>query len=162
MQRQGTLNPKSAVWAKAVLRRGANAQSRTALPAALPPDDEAAAAAAHGGELVGQNQETQRNHPEAKDRQEAQAAEEDENDADGDARGARARHVELPAEDGNLARLVFVFHAACRVAGRRSGRHDMDRRGRHCEGKKFAEGSLQMRDGFAIGSATLRRAHIPR
>lgn len=64
-------------------------------PALGPPQFEPAPEAAHAGEFVGQDQDAERDHPEAEHGQEAEHAEDDQPDADGDAQPTRARHGEL-------------------------------------------------------------------
>jgi len=50
----------------------------------FPPDDEPPPLAAHRGKFVGKHQKTERNHPEAENRQEAEKTEKHQHDADGD------------------------------------------------------------------------------
>ena len=80
-----------------------------AFPApALPPHNNTPTPATNRGEFIRQHQQSDRNHPETENRQEAEQSEDDKNDPNGDPERARTRHGEIPAKYGNLPR--------CRVA----------------------------------------------
>lgn len=167
---------------------GANPSVRP--PPPFPPNDEPASMATHQGKLIGEHQQSDRNHPEAQDRQEAENAAEDQHDADRNPEAARARHGELTAEDRYFpCRWMVVACCAHVWLVVRSGKvkAPADECRNHLYGsaqpsdgsyesararlpeiaarkkrRKIRNASLQSRNGFAIGCATHMRASVPR
>lgn len=74
----------------------------------FPPDDKAAAVTPNHGEFIGQYQQSERNHPEAEDRQEPEDAADGQQEADGDSEPARARHLELTPENRDFSRRHLI------------------------------------------------------
>lgn len=82
--------------------RGRAALRLRAHLAARPPDRKPAALAAQEGGIVRQDEEAERYHPEAQHRQEAEAAEEDQQDADRRAPCPRLRKFQAEGTDDDL------------------------------------------------------------
>ena len=93
-------------WRPADIRSAASRSAcRAVAPALLPPDDHARRRSRRThGELVGEHQEAERNHPEAEHRQEAEERRKTtSNDADGDSQGARCGIVNSRPKSLDLA-----------------------------------------------------------